>query len=97
MVSCSYAVGLRLALLLHFGPQQEPSLKTEVKQLTGGKSQRFFCHESFESGLPPLKHCSSHCRRRVSRTPEDLRSKNLKATEVQSAVLKETKYKRGAH
>lgn len=93
MVSCGEAVGLRLLLLLHLGPQQELPLKAEVKELTGGKGQRPLSQQSFKSGPPPVKHCGSHGGGAVNRTPEYLRSQNLKSTEVQSAVLKDTRDK----
>lgn len=89
MVSRGEAVRLGLQLLPHLGPQPETALKAEVKQLTGGKGQRLFCLQSFQSVSPSFQHRSSHGSRTVSWTPEDLRSQNLKSTEVQSAVLKD--------
>lgn len=89
MMSCGEAVGLRLLLLLHLGPQRKPALEAEVKELSAGEAQRVFCQQSFQSSSPPVQHCGSRRWGGVSRTPEYLRSENLKSTEVQSAVLKE--------
>lgn len=93
MVSCGEAEALRLLLLLHLGQQQEAPLKGAVKELSAGKGQRLFRQQSFQSSTPPAEHRFSHSRRTVSRAEEYLRSKNLEPTEVQSAVLKETKDK----
>lgn len=93
VMSCGDAEQLQLFLLLHFRPQREPAREAEVKELAGGKGQRLLILQSFEPSSPAVQHRGSNGGRTVSRTPEDLRSQNLKATEVERAVLKETRKK----
>ncbi|MED6234210.1 hypothetical protein ATANTOWER_024620 [Ataeniobius toweri] len=73
---------LWLLLLLHLRPKLEPSLKSEVKELTGSKGHMFLSHQSFQTSSPSFQHLDAYGGRTVSWTPEDLRSQNLKSTEV---------------
>lgn len=82
----------RILLLLHLGPKPEPSLKTEVKEVTGSKGQRSLSQQLSQTGSPSFQHLRAHGGGTVGRTPEDLRSQNLESTEVQNAVLKGSKH-----
>lgn len=88
MVTGGEAKRLRLLLPLHFLPHQKATLKAEVKEVGVGKRQRLFCRQCLQSRPPPVQHGGASCGLGVSRTPEYLRSQNLKPTEVQRSILK---------
>lgn len=87
MMPCGEAEALRLQLLLHLWQQQEAPLEAAVKELGAGEGQRLFHRQPVQASPPPVQHCGSHGGRTVTRAEEYLRGKNLKATEVQSAIL----------
>lgn len=83
----------RLALqqLLYLRPHREAPLKAEVEQVGRGEGQRPFCHQALQPCPPPIEHGRPLLGRGVSWTPEYLRGQNLKATEVQGAILEGTR------
>lgn len=82
---------LALQLLLHLRPHQKTALEAEVEQVGVGEGQRPFSHQPLQPRPPPLEHGGSLFGLGMSRTPEYLRSQNLKPTEVQGAVLEGTR------
>ena len=89
MVTRSEAVWPRVELLSGVWSEHESPLEAEVKQLTGGKSQRPLSGQSPESVAPSVQHRGAHWGRAVGGAPKYLRSQNLKSTEVESAILKD--------
>lgn len=93
MMSCGDAVSERHTLLSDLRPKTKSSLETEVEVFGGSEGQGLFGKRAVEPFPPRLQHLASHARWRVRRTPEDLRSEDLKPTEAQHSILCARKHK----